>query len=262
MPLIQKSTLKAQLSVVLNDTLVDLLVDEFVSMERRFIQRDWEPASLDGGQFAEIAARLLYHKDSGNLNLSKPFSECCRYIDNEDAHVQHGIVPRDDGRHLVHVLRVVYKFRSQRGAVHISPTYKPNHMDSKFLIESVRWLFNEIIRMYWAGDAESAAVAIREILKFDVPCIGQYEDILLVQRTDLSNEEELLVLLHYAGETGFSRTALGRHSHASPSSVTTILQRLCSAAYRQVVFTGGCYKLTELGSKRMRDTLTDKLLLQ
>lgn len=262
MPLIQKSTLKAQLSVVLNGTLVDLLVDEFVSMERRYIQRDWEPASLDGGQFAEIAARILYHKDSGNLNLAKPFSECCRYIDNEDVHIQHGITPRDDARHLVYVLRVVYKFRSQRGAVHISPTYKPNHMDSKFLIESVRWVFNEIIRLYWAGDEESAAAAIREILKFDVPCIGQYEDIILVQRTDLSNEEELLVLLHYAGESGFTRNELGRHSKASASSVTTILQKLCSPNYRQVISTSGKYKLTELGSKRMRDTLTDKLLLQ
>src|SRR5260370_26687083 len=29
-----------------------------------------------------------------------------------------------------------YKFRSQRGGVHISPTYKPNHMDSRAMWRS------------------------------------------------------------------------------------------------------------------------------
>jgi hypothetical protein len=47
--------------------------DEFISAERRFIQRDWGPAELDGGQFCEILARTLYHQDSGNLNHTKNF---------------------------------------------------------------------------------------------------------------------------------------------------------------------------------------------
>ncbi|WP_334826646.1 hypothetical protein [Nostoc sp.] len=88
-------------------------------MERRYIQRDWEPAELDGGQFCEILARILYHFDSSNLNQSKPLDDCLRYIENE--HVTHTMKSRHDALHLARVLRTVYKFRSQRGAVHISP---------------------------------------------------------------------------------------------------------------------------------------------
>jgi len=258
--LIEKQHIVSQLSPPLDTLLVTQLLDEFVSMERRFIQGDWEPAELDGGQFCEALARIIYHVDSSNLNLTKSFDDCLRYVENDQ--VIHGIQPRQDALHLGRVLRTIYKFRSQRGAVHISPTYKPNHMDSKLIIESVRWGMNEVLRIFWQGDREKVAKAIREILQFDVPCVGSFEDALLVQRTDLSAEEELLILLHYAGEAGFSRTELGRHSKCSPSSVTRCLQKLEAADYRQIILlSSGSYRLTDLGSKRIREQLADKLLV-
>ncbi len=261
MGLVEKQFLLSQLSPPLDGLLVTQLLDEFVSMERRFIQRDWEPTELDGGQFCEALARIIYHIDASNLNLTKQLDDCLRYIENDT--VSHAMQTRHDALHIARVLRTVYKFRSQRGAVHISPTYKPNHMDSKFLIESVRWCMNETLRIFWQGDREKVAKAIRELLQFDVPCIGSFEDALLVQRTDLTPEEELLVLLHFAGETGFSRTELGRHSKCSASSVTRCLQKLEAADYRQIIFLGsGNYRLTDLGSKRIREQLADKLLMQ
>jgi hypothetical protein len=105
-------------------------------MERRFIQRDWEPAELDGGQFCEVLGRILYHMASGNLNQSKPLDDCLKWIETDSN--DHRITPRHDALHLAKVLRTIYKFRSQRGAVHITPTYTPIHMDSKFVIASVR----------------------------------------------------------------------------------------------------------------------------
>jgi hypothetical protein len=151
----------------------------------------------------------LYHADSANLNQGKEFDDCLKFIENESN--LHKVQPRRDALHLAKVMRTAYKFRSQRGAVHISPTYNANHLDSKFLIECVRWLMNEFLRIFWQGDRELVAKAIRELLQFDVPCIDTFEGALLVQRTDLSPEEEVLVLLHYAGETGFTRAELGKY---------------------------------------------------
>jgi hypothetical protein len=88
--------------------------DEFISAERRFIQRVWELAELDDGRFCEILIRILYHQDSGNLYYAKSFDDCVRYIENES--LAHEIVPRHNALHLVCVLRTIYKFRSQRGA--------------------------------------------------------------------------------------------------------------------------------------------------
>lgn len=260
MALVEKKQLVAALTPPLDAGLAEALVDEFVSSERRFIQRDWEPSQLDGGQFAEIAARILYHADSGNLNIGRSFDDCIKYIEN--ASVAHALLPRQDALHLSKVLRTIYKFRSQRGAVHISPNYTPNHMDSKLIIECVRWSMNEILRIFWNGDREAVAKTIRELIQFDVPSIGRFEDILIVQRVDLSAEEEIVLLLHYAGEVGFTRKELGAHSKVSASSVTRAIQKLIANDCREIVqLKSGSYRLTDIGSKRVREQLSEKLAL-
>jgi hypothetical protein len=85
---------------------------------------------------------------------------------------------------------------------------------------------------------------------------------LLVQRTDLSVEEELLVLLHYAGELGFSRSQLGQYALRPAPRITEALQRLQSASVREVVHVAGTYRLTGLGAKRVREELGSKLVLE
>lgn len=261
MALIDKKKLLVELSPPLDHLLCTQLLDEFVSAERRFIQRDWEPAELDGGQFCEILARIFYHQDSGTLSQGKDFDDCCKHLEGE--HGMHKLTPRRDVIHLVRVLRTVYKFRSQRGAVHISPNYAPNHMDSKLVIECVRWAMNETLRIFWQGDREAVGKAIRELLQFDVPSVGTFDGLLLVQRTDLSTEEEILVLLHYAGEDGFSRTEIGKSAMRSPPAVSTTLKKLIAPDCRQlIVLPSGRYRLTDLGSRRIREQLAAKLLLQ
>jgi hypothetical protein len=136
-------------------------------------------------------------------------------------------------------------------------------MDSKVIIEMVRWSFAEALRMFWAGtDREQVAKAIRELLTFDVPCIGLFNDVIMVQRIDLTAEEEILVLLHYAGEQGFTRSEIGKHAMIKAPSVTTSLQKLTDPSVREVVeFSPKRFRLTDLGSKRIREKLPDKLLI-
>jgi hypothetical protein len=136
-------------------------------------------------------------------------------------------------------------------------------MDSKVIIEMVRWCFSDTLRKFWSGaDREQVAKAIRELLTFDVPCIGRFEEVIMVQRTDLTAEEEVLVLLHYAGEQGFTRTEVGKYAMVKAPAVTTSLHKLTSPDVRQVVqLASGKYKLTDLGSKRIREKLPEKLLL-
>jgi hypothetical protein len=260
MGLIEKNTLLDKISPPMDHLLASQLVDEFISMEKRFIQRDWEPTELDAGQFAEITARILYHMDSGNLNYKKGHAECIDYFENSQ--VSHKLNRQETGQ-LSRILQGIYKMRSQRGAVHISANYSPNHMDSKYVMEAVRWCMNELLRIFWRGNREEVAKVIRELLQFDVPCIGVFEDCIVVQRTDLRAEEEILMLLHYAGEKGFSRTEIGKHSMHPPSTVSVSLQHLCGADCRQIVkLPSGPYRLTDLGSRRIRTELAEKLLVE
>ena len=260
MPIISTTILLKFVAPPLDAGLAASLISEFVSCERRFIHRDWEPSQLDGGQFAEIASRIIYHLDSGILNQSKSVDDCLRYIENDA--VSHAIVPRQDALHVSKVIRTIYKFRSQRGAVHISANYTPNHMDSKLVIECVRWVMAELLRIFWNSDRDAVARAIRELLQFDVPSIGKFDGHLLVQRVDLKADEEVLLLLHYGGDAGLSRNELGRYAMFSAASVTRALQKLCSPGLRQAIeLNSGNYRLTDLGSKRVRENLSEKLMV-
>ncbi len=262
MPKINKGTLLAGLCPPLDRTLAEQMLDEYVSQEQRFALRDWEPATLDGGQFAEAAARIVYHQDSGNLSQKKSVHNCLKYVEDPDSKNTHGYLDRKSSVHVAKVLRTIYRFRSDRGAVHISPDYLANHLDSKLIVEGVRWVLGEILRVFWQQDRDAVAKAIREIVEYDVPAIGDYDGDILVQRIDCSAEEEVLLLLHFAGELGYSRLELGKFVRKDPAQVTRVIKKLTSPDQRQVIKLGSKnYRLTDLGIKRVVQQLADKLVV-
>lgn len=263
MSLPDRQALVARLCPPLDPALAGHLVEQFVEMERRYIQRDWKPAELDGGMFCEALARCLYHHDSGNLSREREFSACLSYLENDQ--VQHAIDPRADALHLARILRSIYKFRSARGVAHLSATYSANQMDSRLIAETVRWAMNEALRIFAAKgrdeqSREEIARTVRELLRFEVPCIAKYGDTLLIQRTDLTAEEEVLLLLHYGDESGVQRREITRTvSSYDPSTISRVLTKL--RELRQAVpLPGERWCLTDLGAKRVRVQLADKLL--
>jgi hypothetical protein len=267
--LLDREALVGRLCPPLDSKLAVQLVDEFVAMEKRYIQRDWGPSGVDGGMFAEALARILYHQDSGTLNLRKPIGECLDYIEETKGPVQHAlgvpattVVRRSDVLYIARLLRLIWKFRSDRGIAHLSATYDANHMDSRILAEMVRWCMNEALRIFGAGDREVVARMVRELLRFEVPCIATYGGTLLIQRTDLTAEEEVLVLLHYGGEEGVPRREITRTIRFfSSSTVSGVLSKL-EGLRQAVVLPGERWSLTDLGAKRVREELADKLLAE
>jgi len=93
--------------------------------------------------------------------------------------------------------------------------------------------------------------------------VGKFESVLLVQRTDLHPEEEILVLLHYAGEQGFTRRELGQYAMSSAPAITKAIDALTSSKRREAVqVNDGRYVIADLGQKRLRENLAGKLLLE
>ena len=255
------SELVAEVSPPLDQQLAETLIQEFVDLERRFALGDWEPATLNGGQFAEIASRIVYHVDSGNLNRRKGVDACLKYVEDPNSSNTHAFPQRRSSLHLCRVIRTVYKFRSQRGAVHIDPDYTANELDSTLVVSLARWIMSEILRIFWTGATESVAQAIREIVRFDVPAMLVLDGRPLVLRTDCTVEEEVLLLLHNAGETGLSRTEIGAAVPKSPSAVTSALKKLAAANRRQILKNNERYVLTPNGTRRVHTDLGDKLAL-
>lgn len=255
------NTLVAQICPPLDTTLTQQLLAEFLDIERRYILCDWEPTTLNGGQFAEIAARIIYHIDSGTRSPKKSFDDCLKSVEEEKN--SHSFPSRKATLHLCKALRMIYKMRSQRGAVHIDPEYTANELDSMFIVATVRWVMSEVLRVFWKGAHSAVASAIREIVRFQVPAVLAIDGRHLVMRTDCTVEEEILLLLHNAGEEGMTRNLLGEAVPKSPAAVTNALKYLCSSSCRQVLKRkANSYVLTPNGQKRVREELSEKLALK
>ncbi len=85
--------------------------------------------------------------------------------------------------------------------------------------------------------------------------------VILRVSTFCSTQEEILLLLHNAGETGLSRAEIGKAAMRPDSTITNVLKTLCSPDKRQVVKrSDGQYVLTPNGTKRVQDELSEKLL--
>ena len=132
--------------------------------------------------------------------------------------------------------RTLYKFRSQRGAVHIDPDYNANELDSMLVISLARWIVSEILRIFWSGDTTIVATTIREIVRYEVPAILTIDNQFLVLHTDCSVEEEILLLLHNAGEKGMSRTEIGKSIPKAAPQITRAIQLLASPDHERSYF--------------------------
>jgi hypothetical protein len=244
----------------IDQRLAEQLFDEFVSAERRYVLGDWGPATLDGGQFAEVAARLLYSLDSATVDRHRSVDACLKYVEDQDGRNTHAFPERKAACHIARVLRTIYKFRSDRGAVHIDPTYDANHIDARLVLEGVRWVFSEMLRVCWTGDSADVAEAVREIAEFEVPAVALVDDLPRLQRVDCTAEEEVLILLHHAQDAGLSREQLSLAVPRPRSTISNALTRLQSGAVRQVRRSNdGRYRITDLGVRRVILELGRKL---
>jgi hypothetical protein len=260
MALIDKQTLHDELSRRLDSVLVGQMLSEYISQQKRYVLGDWEPATLDGGQFVEAIARIVYHVDSGSLNRTKKVDDCLAYVEDPRSEHPHAFPERKSALHICKVLRTIYKFRSDRGAVHINPDYTANQLDSLLVIENSRWMLSELLRIFWSGDRQVVAKAIREIIQFEIPAVGRYGEQRLVQRTDCTAEEEALLLLHDAGEAGLTREELGLSVRKTAGRITQSIQKL--ERMREIIqLRNGSYRLTDRGTAKVIRELSDKVQL-
>lgn len=260
---LDKTTLVSKLSPPLDHVLIDQLLSEYISLEKRYLLRDWEPATLDGGQCAEAAARIIYQIDSNNLNRRKGVNSCLVYIEDKENCRNHSFPDRRAVLHLCRTIRLIYKFRSSRGAIHIDPDYTANHLDSKLVKEGTRWILCEILRIFWTGNKSLVSKAIEEILTFEIPAVGSYEGQLIVQRTDLNSEEEILILLYSTGEIGLPRKEISGFVLKSQSSVDKALRNLSSGHRREIIkIKNEYFRLTDKGIKKVITELAEKMLIE
>lgn len=251
-----ENDLRAALAQAIDAQLAKQLIEEFVAVEEAFLLRKWKYSELDGGRFAEVAARIVYAIDSGNLSLSKSVDDCLRYVDNEQ--VSHSFPERQGAIHITKVIRAIYKLRSQRGAVHVSPSYTANEIDSKLIVECVRWVLADLLRIFVSSDREKVADAVRSLARFPQPIIRRYNEIPLLQSVTFTTEEEVLAHLLDASN-GLTTADLIAIIPKSASGVRAAVKELSLARSRQIVLRSGNWFVTDLGANRINERIVREL---
>lgn len=244
----EQAQLISELAKTVNPVLAKQLIEEAVGVEEAFRLRRWKNTELDGGRFAEVAARVVYSVDSGNVNLTKSVDDCLSYIDNQQ--VAHAFPERQASIHIAKVIRAVYKLRSQRGAVHVSPTYTANEIDSRLVVESVRWLLAELLRLFVTSDREKLAETVRTLARFPQPLIRVYGEKAFLQSTTFTVEEEVLAHLLFVDE-GLTQPEIVALIPKDGSGTRRAIAKLASAKVRQIVLRNGKYLITDLGITRI-----------
>jgi len=249
------SPLESNLAAATDPTLAAQLFQEATALEEAFALRKWQHTELDGGRFAEVAARIVYGVDSGAFNSGKGVDDCLRYLENNA--VPHAFPDPKSAHQLVQVLRTIYKLRSQRGAVHVSPTYTANEIDSRLVVEGVRWALAELLRLFATSDQLALVAAIDELSRFPSPLIRNYGGQPFVQSISLTTEEEVLAhLLHE--RHGKSQPDLVRLIPKDGAGVRRAITKLSLASKRQIKLVGSLYLITDLGIKRIETRLIEE----
>ena len=258
MPLSTKQ-LTDELAKIVDPSFASAIVDSYVEMEQRFFAGDWQPSELDGGRLCEAVARAAYQLDSGTITHSQLPKELCEKIEDEP-NIRPHTLDAKARRHLARAIMLVYKFRSDRGPVHISPEYTANEMDSILMLHAGKWIFAEFLRLAWNKERKIIAEAIADIIQLEHPVIHEVDGTPLVLDHNVSAPEEVLMLLGHADGHKLQKDELNRQAkNNTDSSVGVAISRLLKSNEIRSTGTPGEVAITPKGQKRLIEKIIPKL---
>jgi hypothetical protein len=251
--------LSTELAKIVDPSFAEAIVDSYTEMQQRFFAGDWQPSELDGGRLCEAVARATYELDSGTVTHSQLPKELCEKLEDEQNLRTHKLDPKAR-RHIARCIMLVYKFRSDRGSVHISPEYTANEMDSILMVHAGKWIFAEFLRVAWNADRKVIAETIADIIQLEHSLIHELDGTPLILDQKVSAPEEVLLLLNHAEGHKFPKDKLTQLAKNNTSaSVGTAISRLTTSNEIRTTGVGGELALTPKGQKRVIEKIIPKL---
>ncbi len=248
----------SDLSAVIDPALAKQVVESYVEMEQRFVAGDWQPAELDAGRLCEAVSRALLQLDSGRVNHALLPGKIRERLIDEEQKFSHNLSSKDR-HHLAKVIDMVYKFRSDRGAVHISKDYSANQMDSVLVLHAGKWIFADLLRLTLKKDEKALAELIAQLVQLEHSIIHVLDGKPMVLIREISAPEEVLVHLSNADGKRLNRAKLREFcTHQKPDTVNAAIKRLIATKDVRVADDGDI-ALTPNGEKKLIETIMPKL---
>ncbi|HEX8475382.1 MAG TPA: hypothetical protein VF666_15230 [Pyrinomonadaceae bacterium] len=245
-----------ELATVVDRSLAIIVIESYEEMQRRFLVGDWQPTELDSGRLCEAISRCLLQMDTGRVSHSKTVAEIRKILlDNSLSHT----LKSKDRHHIIKVVDLVYKFRSDRGAVHISPDYTANQMDSMLVLHAGKWMLGEFLRLAWNKDEKVIADTIAQLVQLEHSIIHELDGKPLVLVKGISAPDEILLLLNHANGNRLTRKELQvQAANQKPQNIAIAIGRLIDKKEIRPL-DGDEVALTPNGQKRVLEEIMPKI---
>ncbi len=252
---ISVTTLIDRLSLIVDQQLARDAIEAYVEMRQRFLGGDWAPAELNGGRVCEAISRCLLQLDTGTVNPTELPGKIRESLLNKS--LAHSLQQKDR-EHIAKVIDLVYKFRSDRGAVHISPIHSANGMDAMLVLHAGKWIFAEFLRLAWNSDRKIVGQVIEQLVQLEHSLIHELDGRPLVVARDISAPEEVLLLLSHASNNRLTRTEIRNLApNQNPRTIAAAITKLVSS--REIRDAGnGEVALTPPGQQRILNVILPK----
>jgi hypothetical protein len=185
--------IKAILVAKFSNELVDALLNAYIEVVTNYRIEKWKPSELDAGHFVEISRRIIETELFGS---SKSLSESLGSFSQQVLNRYESATGDESYRILMpRVLFSIYCVRNKRGVGHIS-SISPNKLDATFILNSVKWVLAELVRLSGASNPDEAYEVANFILERDVDLIWDDGESFMILDKKLKADQKVLLSLY------------------------------------------------------------------
>lgn len=187
--------IKKSLSPPLPKPLISNLLDEYTKIKENLFLGRLESTELNAGKFCECALRIIEHLDKGKhtkLGDKLDTEGIIKSVENNTS------LPDGIRLYIPRLCRALYDVRSNRDVAHVEENIDPNKPDSLLVSQGADWILTEFIRTYYPStiSPKKAKEIVLKINEVNIPIVQKGMGKVMVQKPDMSYDEQVLVILY------------------------------------------------------------------
>ncbi len=250
----------------LHEDSVDELLRHHQKMKFHLKNGDFEASGVHIGKFCENIANILSDLYLGGVESNPEIDDVVNKVTSQnhdgDSEAMKLTIPR--------FLRATYEIRNRRN-VHVNLDLPVSHSDTQTAVRMCTWMLAELIRIHGLPDdmdeikdglsdkqeeqVEEVSEEIEGLASINNPLVEEHRGKILVNSTDLSMAEELLVILYFA-EHEIEAEKLAESLPNQNSG--TVKSRLGNLKQKRMIFyEDGKAKIAGLGREKAESVLDD-----
>lgn len=185
-------------------TLTKDLLDAYAEVVTNYAERRWEPSELNGGKLCEAVYAIVEGYLSGTYpaRAQKPknMPAACLALENK-----YTTAARSPRIQIPRMIVALYEIRNNRGVGHAGGDVNPNQMDATAVLCMTKWLMAELVRLLHGLTTDHATEVVEALVEREVSLIWKWGGKRRVLRTDLTQKQQVLLLLAGVTEAGESK---------------------------------------------------------